>query len=936
MAYRPASHDPYEIFRRCQLENALDSLANKVLVESAKRGLQFRILICDPTLFEIPWEETRLDRESMGRIPSLTFVRIFPSSRGAIHRPGEFSILLVGANTPHPDFPTLPNLESEVTLIQNLLTEAMPSTVKVHVLLDATKVSLQGALKRHSPTFVHFAGHSTNRPSGWALVLGDGLYYGDEMTDQLASTGVRLFSSFSCESHAAMASLSRQAGIATIGYDGTFDDRHAMSVSRAFFTSIAAGDPVERAVALARMHFSVEGRDWAKLRLHQPSEEALVIAFRQPKLARNNIFIEPVPFVGRRQEFEEITQLLRSRSLVTLTGMGGIGKSRIAAEVGLSLQSDFRDGVWLIECENATSDLEVLEGIATALGKPFDGTSLESGFESTLATLTDHQVLLILDCFEGVAHQSTILPRLLRHVPKCKVLVTSRKPLSNSNDAEYQLRPLSIQPTNGEPSESAQLFVGAITSSGERTFQDADLETVEAIVTLLEGIPLAIMLAAGRHRYLSLADLLERLRQSPLKTLRDHRRDTHRHSGLERVIRDSVEMLNPRLRAALTQLATFRGSFSLDDGEGILHDEEAFSIISTLCDHSLVTSIDKKSRYRVLDSIRDYLLDQVDDPTRNIVRHRHAMLFANKAATLRNQMEQGKLSSAVELFWSDATNFRAAVRFATDSGDDELLSLFVENMARFVFEAGMSGDFFQFSVGVHGMKEPAERLLIEFMGLEGAYHKRQKDNLKCRETWERRVDLCRQIGDHTNEGDTLLDLADLMLHEGQLDEASGYLKAFDLISSEIRSEEIRISAVLLRAELQLKQNDLDGCRSFVTQAKSALPLIRDNRFTHFVFLKLCILYREIDDRDGCLSYGKRALVGAFERGYLQTVARSLWELSEAFDRWDRSDQRMLCLEALLAMPSEVSPQLQSLASECRQPIFTDSWEIQLGNLTSTL
>lgn len=932
MAYRSTSHDAYKVFSRCPIAEAQDSLSKKIQVAN---GSKFRILINSPELFETPWEEARHNDEPMGRIPSISFVRVPTSSPIKSHRVTDLSVLLVGATTSHPDFPALPELETEIVQLKALLTETMPPHVPIHVLLDATTVSFRGALSRHAPTIVHYAGHSVQRPSGWAIILGDGPLYADELASLLTQSGVALLTSFSCESHAAMADLTRKTGFATVGYRGTLDDRFASSVSRAFFESVARGDSLERAVALARMHFSVEGNDWANLRLYQASEAPFSLSLRHPRLSRTNIFSEPVGFVGRHKEFDEITRLLRTRSLVTLTGMGGIGKSRIAAEVGLRLQSEFRDGVWLIECENATTDLEVLEAIATALGKPFDGTSLASGFESTVASLADYHTLLILDCFEGVAPQSTILPKLLTRLPKCKILITSRRVLSNPTEAEYQLKPLSIEPINGNYSESAQLFIGAIR---DQSFEDADLPIIESIVSLLEGIPLAIMLAAGRHRYLSLSDLLERLRQAPFKTLRDHRRDTHRHSGLERVIRDSVEMLNPQQRAALTQLATFRGSFSLIDGEEILSEEEPIATLSTLCDYSLVTSIDKDqySRYRVLDSIRDYLLAQADEPTRNAVWRGHALLFAAKAATLRREMEQGKLSSAVEMFWSDASNFRAAVRFATDSGDDQLLSLFVENMARFVFEAGMSGDFFQFSVGVHGMKEPAEPLLIEFTGLEGAYYKRQKDNAKCRETWERRLELCRRIGDRTNEGDTLLDLADLTLHDGLLDDASRYLEAFDTIAHEVASEEIRISAVLLRAELKLKQNDLEGCRSFITQAKTGLPIIRDNRFTHYVFLKLCILYREIDDRDACLGYGKRALVGAFERGYLQTVARCLWELSQAFERWDRADQQARCLDTLLAMPSDVSPQLYSLAKERHQPNSAEMWEKQLGDLASTL
>ena len=391
----------------------------------------------------------------------------------------------------------------------------------------------------------------------------------------------------------------------------------------------------------------------------------------------------------------------------------------------------------------------------------------------------------------------------------------------------------------------------------------------------------------------------------------------HRHSALERVIEDSVLMLGNDHREALTWLAVFRGGFSLSSAETVLGQnvEEVLGTLSVLSDHGLIFSsfLGEECRYRILDSIRDFLLHKLNEGDRRTAARVHAELFAQRAGHLRELMDDGQLAAAVDAFWMDVANFRSAFQFTVEEGDEGLMSLFVHNMARFVFEAGMSGDFQRISTGVANMKHLPLGVLIEYKGLEGAHAKRVHNFQRCHTIWRERVVLCEQAGDFDSRADTLLDLADLALETGDIDGARQALQDVADSQDRVSSKEIKLSSMLLQAELALRESNTSTFTHWIDLAKESLPTLRDNRFSLYVILKFSILHRETGDLPGSRQYAKTLLERAYTRGYLQTVARGLWELATTSGLEGKNVREAQCIKTLLLMPHDVSPQLQEQA-----------------------
>ena len=353
----------------------------------------------------------------------------------------------------------------------------------------------------------------------------------------------------------------------------------------------------------------------------------------------NNLPAEVSSFVGREHQLAELRRLLHRSRLVTLTGPGGAGKTRLALRLAGDLIQRHRDGVFLIELAPVL-DARLLElTVATACGvreqrkRPI--------LEVLLKTLATSRMLLVLDgCEHLVEPCAALVGRIQRSCPKVTVLITSREPLGLPGEVIWRTPSLSIPDTAGGTrpemllqSEAVRLFVERARLSRPGLELDATSSpAVAQICARLEGIPLAIELAAGLARVLTFDDILLRLHDRFRLLTGGSRTALPRHQTLRAAVDWSYGLLSPEEKDLFIQLSVFAGGFELAAAEGVADgtSRDVLSILTRLVDKSLVVAepgAARQTRYRMLDTIREYAFEKLHDGDEAEIRRRHGQHF---------------------------------------------------------------------------------------------------------------------------------------------------------------------------------------------------------------------------------------------------------------------------------------------------------------------
>jgi non-specific serine/threonine protein kinase len=318
-------------------------------------------------------------------------------------------------------------------------------------------------------------------------------------------------------------------------------------------------------------------------------------------------------FVGRSDAVAALSEMLSRYRLVTVTGAGGVGKTRLAEEVARQVARQFADGAWIIELATVREPALVPVAVATALGiRQAPGVSVT---DTLTASLAQRQLLLVLDNCEHVLDAVTeFCSAVLTYADDLRILSTSREPLGLPAEARYRLAPLSLpaldKPAEAETSEAVTLFADRARQLDPRfRFDNDSRATVVRLVQRLDGIPLAIELAAARIESLGLAQLLSRLDDRFQLLVSANRGADARQRSLEAAIDWSYQLLSSSEQRVLRQLAVFPGPFTLDAAEAVAGAEARLAVLR-LVDCSLLTpprsGPDGRSRYSMLETLRIY------------------------------------------------------------------------------------------------------------------------------------------------------------------------------------------------------------------------------------------------------------------------------------------------------------------------------------------
>jgi len=386
--------------------------------------------------------------------------------------------------------------------------------------------------------------------------------------------------------------------------------------------------------------------------------------------------------IGRDVELDEILDLTASHRLVTLTGAGGIGKTRLGFEAARHLLPRFADGVWAIELAPLSDPELVPVAVATALG-----LELASGTASPLSVanaLRSQQLMLVLDnCEHVVAVAAQLTEALLRASPAARVIATSREPLRTDGEWVYPVPPLAV-PKEGSPDSEDPLRYGAVRLFVERAraaaphfSPDAGVATaITGICRRLDGIPLAIELAAARAAALGIESLAARL-DDRFRLLAGGRRTAMpRHQTLRATLDWSYELLTEPERIVLRRLAVFPGGFILPAARTVAADDaiaasDVVDCVANLVAKSLVTADPGGAmlRYRLLETTRAYSLEKLGQAGEfDAAARRHAAFFRDLFAPAGSPIQAGVEDMA--RYAQEMDNVRAALDWAFSAAGD--------------------------------------------------------------------------------------------------------------------------------------------------------------------------------------------------------------------------------------------------------------------------
>jgi predicted ATPase/DNA-binding winged helix-turn-helix (wHTH) protein len=406
-----------------------------------------------------------------------------------------------------------------------------------------------------------------------------------------------------------------------------------------------------------------------------------------PQRSSTNLPVSLLPMIGRDDAVTEVISLLDLYRLVTLTGVGGIGKTRLALAAALRLLPLCPDGVWLVDLGPLSDGALVPSAIASVLG--LHVTDRASLLENIARALCNRKVLLVLDNCEHLLDASaTVAEALLRSGNEVRILATSREPLRAEGECLYRVQPLDIpeatvQDTNELLYHSAvRLFVSLAARSGFRVQNDTPtLQIVGSICRHLDGIPLAIELAAARVATLGIDTLNTRLNDR-FELLKNGRRTALlRHQTLRAALNWSFELLSETERVVLRRLSVFVGGFEFDAavhvGAGAdMPTSEVMNAITNLVAKSLVTMevVGQATRYRLLETTRVYGLEKLTESGETPCAARwHAEYYKILFAPSEGAKEALATFERIDIYRVEIDNVRAALDWAfSDIGDTEI------------------------------------------------------------------------------------------------------------------------------------------------------------------------------------------------------------------------------------------------------------------------
>ena len=510
-------------------------------------------------------------------------------------------------------------------------------------------------------------------------------------------------------------------------------------------------------------------------------------ALRSLEATPNNLPQQLTTFIGRDREVGEAKELLKGTRLLTLLGMGGLGKTRLSLQIAADIMDAYPDGVWFVDLAPIRDDSLVPSVTAQVLGVQEEpGRPLT---QTLCAHLKSRKLVLIFDnCEHLVAAAAALANAMLRAVTDVRIIATSREALRVPGEQTYPVFPLAVPDRSANVdtlsrSEAVLLFMDrAQLQKPGFALTEKEAPAVAELVARLEGIPLALELAAARMRAMSVQDINKRLNDRFKLLTGGGRVLLERQQTLRALVAWSYDMLQDSEKIFFDRLGVFAGGFELEAAEVVCGDEpltpdDVLDLVTSLVEKSLVMvdESDSGARYRMLETLRDYAregLTKRGELAATAVRHcDHFLLMAKAARQQLQGPEQAEWTRRVE---AELGNLRAAITLALDGGVDPILAVkFEVALMGFRILRGYATEgrkYVRIALALPAVQESdVARAHALYVG--AALASEQSDYAEAGQMLEACLTLRRGIGNPFDIALTLSTLANLRLNEGDAENA---------------------------------------------------------------------------------------------------------------------------------------------------------------------
>ncbi|MEU5722492.1 BTAD domain-containing putative transcriptional regulator [Micromonospora sp. NPDC047738] len=512
------------------------------------------------------------------------------------------------------------------------------------------------------------------------------------------------------DSEAFDAAVTRLEGLRLTAMEDRFEAEvslgHGAAVVAELTDAVAAHPLREPLVAALMRALVAAGRDSEALLAYERTREALSDALgvdpspelsalhvallrgelgRREENRKTNVRAELTSFVGRDADVGAVRELIAEHRLITLIGPGGSGKTRLATETARTLIGDLPDGVWLVELAAIGADGDVAQATLTALG--LRDALLGAGpsadlADGLIAAIREREALLILDnCEHVIEAAARFADRVLGQCRRLRILATSREPLGITGEALWLVEPLAVSTDAGLAETVSSPAVRLLRDRAGAVRKDLGvdehtLSTMVRVCRALDGMPLAIELAAARLRTMTIDQLANRLDDRFRLLTSGSRTALPRHKTLRAVVDWSWELLTEAERTVLRRLSVFSGGASLDAAEWVcagddVEQDQVLELLTSLAEKSLVvTEGDAAPRYRMISTIKEYAADRLAEAGESdLARRAHLAYFTDLTETAEPHLRRAEQLAWLATLEAEHDNISAAMRAAVAAGD---------------------------------------------------------------------------------------------------------------------------------------------------------------------------------------------------------------------------------------------------------------------------
>ena len=663
-------------------------------------------------------------------------------------------------------------------------------------------------------------------------------------------------------------------------------------------------------------------------------------------------------FIGREREIVEIRRLLTETRLLTLTGAGGTGKTRLSLRVVENLNSEFSDGIYFINLAPLSDPDMVAKAIADEL--ELVENRAESIGDSLKRVLKLKKCLLILDNFEHVILAAPLVADLLKHTAKLHIMVTSREVLQLYGEHQYSVPPLSLPDIEGTQSleglaenEAIQLFVQRAQAVSRRfELTKANARTISEICAHLDGLPLAIELAAAQIKLLNPQAILNRM-QNRLDDLKSRVRDQPER---QRTIRDSIawsyDLLDEDEKTLFRRLSVFRGGRSLEACEAVCAERLSIDLIDGLANlvnkNLLVSREDRlgEPRLWMLETIQEYASERLEaSGEAEIIHKRHAEFFCDLA-----EQSVTELESVNQVEWTtrlkiEYDNLRVALSWAVSVGDAELIVRTVNSLHHLWSDTNIyqsDNDYWVYQA-LEYIEDVRAEFQIELLIILGNNEWRTRmDFLKARHFVEQALAIAREYGDKYLLARSLRFMAgvimgrpDELTEKLPLDEAMEYCReAIDLLRAIDNKAQLAVAYNIL-GEMQWMNGDLTDAKETYIECIKVAEEAGDTRRKYINLGNLAGLSRDMGEPEQAKQYAIQALRLAREANDRFMMTSQLSNVFDPIDEaWDAT-RLLAAMEASLqvmgttlqpGMVSSFEKAVRTVRDQLGEEAFQQAWD----------